>query len=644
MPTLVSYNTSYVNDCHLSQFNGFMSESTSILAKAIKIYNSKHTDFPIKLEYEKRDKPKPPVPPKPVHPDKEVTEQQKSEHKVQTEIYEKNLNLYFESINVDTKITEDYTRLISEPEIGNYLENLRIRMSVRNTNYLNFLIENKVDFISLIEQIAHVGPDNHAYYDMFLNNKLDLGEDQNDKYGILYRLKQMPSVEDIDEPDRRKNPTYKYTYACVYDTIVNCQGQMPKNPIYLSSVAEGISIIYKKSIFGRTPVLAVWKNTSSESVKKLKKLNHEQKIIERNVHYYSDDSGLSICYTDGDLDKPLKFVTNRGTADGGRPIIMTAGFNSETKSLIILVAIHGPNIPNLFAAGTNLNDSKNQLKNRFDSEIDALFDQVRTSISNFINSGIDLIDNKTDFENTDIQKVEVYLGGDFNDARGLILKSLINRKKKEKKEEFSDENSDNQTSGLNLNFKLGEYRAKPVIFSGYQDLTKLDNINEPTDPIKQTQGRYKSLYSCCANGDSLNYEKRLDGEKLNTQGNGVFDKMHLYDLSTFSPSMKTQEFVDPQNFGYNGDYALYGTNSTDFINTLQYMVLDKNPILKVNGLVYSSDHLPVISSTDRIPFSRGGRRRRRYSMRVLKRHTKKGLPKKIRASRRKRRVCTYKKH
>ena len=603
MPKLVSYNTSYVNDCHPSQFNPFMSESSSILAKAIKIYNSKHKESPITLTYDN---------------------------------------------DLNKNLSTDYNNLVSDSDIGVYLKILRLKMSLRNTAYLNNLLKNDVDFISLIEQINHVGPDNHSYCDTFLNNKLDL-KNENEQFGILYRLKQMPSVEDIDEPSRNNEQFYKY--ACVYDTIVNCQGQMPNKPQNLSSVAEGISIIYKKSIFGKNPILAVWGKKSSGSIKKLKLLNEDEfnKITDRDVHYYSDDSGLSICYdktvdfeTDLKTQKDkLKFVTGRETPDGGRPIIMTAGFNNDTKSLIILVAIHGPNIPNLFAKGTDLNDPINQLKNRFDIEIDALFDQVRTSISEFIDNGINEIKNKSEF--TKIENVEVYLGGDFNDSRGLILKSLISKKA------LNEEDNINKTFGLSLTFELDGYKAKPVLFSGYQDLTKLDNINEPTDAIKQTQGMYKSLYSCCSNGDSLNAEKRTDGEILNKQGNGVFDENHLLNFSTFSPNMKNLEFVDPHNFGYNGDYALYGTNNTEFINTLQYMVLDPDPILKVSDLVYSSDHLPVISSTDKTQISGFGGRRRSNSCRSLKhknlkRHTKKCLPKKHRSSRHKRRAHTYKKH
>lgn len=580
-----------------------MSESTSILAKAIKIYNNAHPDDTIKLEYgTKYTKPSP-----------TASKEEK--------------DAYSSGINNDEQIDADYKKLTSDANIGEQLAYLRVRMSVRNTNYLNEVITKNVDFISLIEQVVHVGSNNHAYYDDFLQNKLDLGEEENNNYGILYRLKQMSSVEDIDEPSHI-NTESEHAYACVYDTIVNCKAPSSSNP-KLSLVAEGISIIYKKSIFGTNPVLAVWKNTSSESYKKLLiNLLPEKEIQEKDVHYYSDDCGISICYDDTvEFDKPLddqvdklKFVNNRGVPDGGRPIIMTAGLNTDTKSLIILVAIHGPNIPNLFKYGEHEKGPSKQLKNQFGNEIDALFDKVRTSISKFIDNGINSIDNKDRFVN--IEKVEVYLGGDFNDSRGLILKSLIE--------------TDN---GFSFKFSLNGYTPTSAVkFSGYTDLTKPENVNTPTEAIKQTQGRYKSIFSCCANGDSLIDQKRVDGNGLNRQGNGVFDKIHLYELSTFSPNMKKLEFVDPMNFGYNGDYALYGTNNG--ASSQQYMMIDMNPKLKVDKLVYPSDHLPVISSTEPKPFQISGGRRRRYSRRALKSKTRKGLP---RTSRRKRRAYSYRK-
>ena len=62
-------------------------------------------------------------------------------------------------------------------------------MSVRNTNYLNTLLRNNVDFIALIEQIVHAGTDNHANYDVFLNTALDLTKydknGENEKWGLL---------------------------------------------------------------------------------------------------------------------------------------------------------------------------------------------------------------------------------------------------------------------------------------------------------------------------------------------------------------------------------------------------------------------------------------------------------------------------
>ena len=660
MPTLASYNTSYVNDCHSSQFNSFMSESSSILAKAIKIYNAKHTESPITLNYKDYDK---------------LTPEYKS------------------NVEADETLKAEYARLTADSDIGAKLENLRIRMSVRNTNYLNTLLKNNVDFVALIEQIVHAGTDNHANYDEFLNTPLDLkaydknGESENEKWGLLCRLKSMTDVEDVDEPSTDSDPQ-NYTYACVYDTIVNCQGQMQKQPVDRSSVAEGISIIYRKEIFGNNPVMATWKKKSSASVQKLQTLNPEafEKIVDRDVHYYSDDSGMSLCYPKGipanqdeeNTTTPLEFVTQRGKADGGRPIIMTAGVNTDTNSLIILVAVHGPNIPNLYKNGDDLDNRQNQLKNRFDEEIDRLFDKVRISISKFINDGIKAIDPNSKVKNQNIKNVEVYFGGDLNDARGLILKRLLHKPNKsvtssdatavknEKTESINQEvvesnggpnpadesNSTEQNKpasddfGLKLSFGFGSTEnarfEKIVTFSSYSDLEK--DVNAPTDAKTDTQGRYKSLYSCCANGDSLTGEKRYDAanKDLNKQGNGVFDMVHLYEFSKFSDNMTNLEFIDPKNFGYNGDYALYGTTDQTFNETMRIM-LDSTDTLKVNSVAYSSDHLPVISSLTNPPFQSKGGRRRRYSRRAPIRRTRKGVPKKLRASRRKRRARTYKK-
>lgn len=553
-------------------------------------------------------------------------------------------------------------------------------MSVRNTNYLNTLLRNNVDFIALIEQIVHAGTDNHANYDVFLNTALDLTKydknGENEKWGLLCRLKQMSDVEDVDEPSRNV-PSTNYKYACVYDTIVNCQGQMPNKPTTLSSVAEGISIIYRKEIFGSNPVMATWKKKSSASVQKLQTLNlaafKDMKDID--VHYYSDDSGMSLCYpngipanTDEEATKPLEFVTNRGTADGGRPIIMTAGVNKETNTLIILVAVHGPNIPNLFKNGDDLKDPTKQLKNRFDEEIDTLFDKVRISISKFINDGIAAIDPNSNVMSQNIEKVEVYFGGDLNDARGLILKRLLHKPnesvrssdatavKNDVPESISQEAVESNPAeqnkpasdnfGLKLSFEYGESQhfKNTVTFSSYSDLEHVENVNDSKDPKKDTQGRYKSLYSCCANGDSLTGEKRYDtnNNDLNKQGNGVFDMVHLYEFSKFGKNMKNLEFIDPVNFGYNGDYALYGTTDRNFTQPM-FIMLDSDKKLKVNEVAYSSDHLPVISSLTKPPFPTLGGRRRRYSRRAPIRRTRKGVPKKLRASRRKRRARTYKK-
>ncbi len=619
-----------------------MSESSSILAKAIKIYNA---EFQNQNLYYKSQLRKP-------------------------------LKLNYQDHNTDEEIKQDpdiqgdYNNLIHLHPIGGVHESihkrktmdaLRFGMSRINTKYLTYLLDNDIDFVALIEQVVHAGKNNHANYDEFLNIPLDLTNENHD-YGLLNRLGEMSHlvedvdelvedvdelVEDVDEP-LRINRSKKYKYACVYDTIVNCQGQNLAISPTRSSVAEGISIIYRKKIFGNNPVMATWDKKSNASVQKLKTLNPDafERMVDRDVHYYSDDSGMSLCYPNGipaktedNETKPLEFVTQRGKADGGRPIIMTAGVNTDTNSLIILVAVHGPNIPNLYKNGDDLKDEQNQLKNRFDEEIDRLFDKVRTSISKFINDGIKAIKPASNVKDQNIKKVEVYFGGDLNDARGLILKRLL-RKPAEQNESASD------NFGLELSFDYGESKhfKQNVTFSGYSSLETDENINNVKDSKNEnTQGRYKSLYSCCANGDSLTGDKRYDRtiNKLNKQGNGTFDMVHLYKFSKFSTNMTNLDFIDPANFGYNGDYALYGTTDPTFNETMHIM-LDLSELLKYYN-VYSSDHLPVISSLTNPPFQAKGGRRRRYSRRAPIRRTRKGVPKKLRASRRKRRARTYKK-
>ena len=303
MPTLISYNTSYVTDCHSSQFNPFMSESSSILKKAVQIYNSTHKD----------------------------TEQ---------------INLKYKS-DIDPQIKIDIEKLKTDTNIGENLDFLRKTMAETSTNYLsNFIEQKKPDFIALIEQTIHVGENNHAFYDYFMGdqNKFDLTAKNinNEDFGILKRIKAL-NFEDLDE---NGNNNTSSNYFIVYDNIVN---KTAKN-------AEGIAIAFKKTLFNKQ---LKWNTNDHPSRKEL--LNDQAwKDLNGNiVSYFSADLGPIVCYEDPNAEnKVIRYATGRDSKesipiiDAGRPIIMTGGYSDEDKFLKLLVAIHGPNIPNLFPVDT----------------------------------------------------------------------------------------------------------------------------------------------------------------------------------------------------------------------------------------------------------------------------------------------------
>lgn len=636
MPKLVSYNTSWVNDCHPSQSlnNTGMTESSSILAKAIQLYNSKVSNT-VKINVEKDG-------------------------------YAKG--------DADA----DIQKLYSDKEIGDHFLTLRQTLNSKNNEFLKSMITSEnADFLALIEQMIHVDTTNSANYDEFLINPFDVKDenDENVNYGILKRLKDLKIVEDIVQPSNNTEGS-AYTYACVYDNIVNGKGNLDKINPTKSGIVEGIAIVYKKELFDNG-FIAEWKRIELPSFQKLQYLGNPKfgdlsQDSTTITKYYSDDSGFGVCNPNGIENEPV-FVSRFGASDGGRPIIMTAGMKGN--DMVVLVAIHGPNIPNLYKyedfkiwkesekyeeykkwkptpidetgkSEEELNKIQKmktewkkyedsikgkpepvlfvaeQLKNKSIEDTRALFDIVRKSISTFISGGLSKITNTDKFLNfNESSNISIYLGGDFNDARGLILQDIIK-------------------TPFEIKFRLNDKEyVKNVNFSGYSSLES--KTKDSSDPITDTQGRYTSLYSCCANGDSLDEHYRTTTDKdgkpaINSMGNGKFDANHLLAYSKLSENMKNGEFINPANYGYNGDYALYGSSN---LTGVQNMFLYNSPSIMV-GSFYPSDHLPVISKSE----AAGGGRRRRYSTRVLKRHTKKGIPKKIRASRRKRRAHTYKKH
>ena len=528
MPTLISYNTSYVTDCHSTQFNGFMSESSSILKKAVEVYNSKNPDTKIDLKLESNAVP-----------------------------------------------ANDIARLTADPNIGKNLDVLRKNMAESSTKYLKTFIANKnPQFIALIEQSIHVGTGNHAYYDAFVDNKFNLETlnppVSNEELGILKRIKAL-DFDDLDE----SVPTDGSKYFIVYDNVVN---KSAKN-------AEGISIAFRKDLFD---VQLKWNTDSHPSRKELLKDANASTLNKANVSYFSGDLGPIVCYEDSKVEtKIIRYATARDekdtkipAIDAGRPIIMTGGISTTDNTLKLLVAIHGPNIPNLFPVNGGVRGPK-PLKELLDdvNERDKafeMFSQVRKSIGDFIQNGIDEMSNDYKSKIKANTQVEIYLGGDLNDPRGVILESFIK-------------------DGIELTLPTIDKKIT-VSFNRY----KLKPNPEQIANKDVSQFRYENLRTCCANADSITSEA---GRNLNG-ANGVFDATHLLKLRKY-PSA----FHDPKNFGYNGDYALYGSSreSQTGIEEMKTALSTTNSSELVWNGIYASDHLPVVSETNLI----GGKRTRR---------------------------------
>lgn len=548
MPTLISYNTSYVTDCHSTQFNPFMSESSSILKKAVEVYNSTHPETKIDLKYASAE---------------------------------------------DPKLQVDISSLKSDTNIGENLDVLRKNMAETSTSYIDaFIKDQSPEFIALIEQSIHVDEQNHAYYDAFVKNKFNLKSLTpsvlNEEYGILKR-KIALKFDDLDETENTDSK-----YFIVYDNVVNATA---KN-------AEGISIAFRKDLFD---VQLKWEPGVHPSRKELLKDTVNATTIRPkvgSVSYFSGDLGPIVCYEDPNTEpKVIRYATARNDTDNipiidaGRPIIMTGGVSTTTNTLKLLVAIHGPNIPNLFPVKDNVRGSKS-LKELLDIETErgkafGMFSQVRKSIGDFIQSGLDNIQEDAKRNIKEDTKVEIYLGGDLNDPRGIILESFI-------KDGIDLTLPTDKKPNINVSFKRYKLTPNPV---------NVENKDV-------SQFRYENLRTCCANADSITAEagRNLSG------ANGQFDADHLFKLSKYPP-----EFHDPKNFGYNGDYALYGS-SYQIEFGFEEMETGLSAIhaskLVWNG-IYASDHLPVISKSG---FRVGGKRtkrRNRKNKKSLKRRKNK---------------------
>lgn len=604
---LLAYNTSFVNDCYDNQFHGFLSESASIIAKMGKLGDKTYNDL-------------------------------------------------------ITMIQNSY------PEYHTLLNSTRTKLAEASTQLVKQKLDEGYDFVALTEQSMHVPLANHANYDEVMMNKLDLTQltepKKNEDYGIMKRIATLNAssnsakINDVSIVDGLKLLTDMQegsTYNLVYDNVANPD----------MNAGEGIAIIYKAELVKTHLEWNYQENPAYKNIKTiiqskdeskrtgeynsdnaLTELSTKKSSITEAARFYSDDLGPYVCKA---ADGTVIYKKVNGLIDNGRPFIMTGGTNGTTLNLFI--AAHGPNVMNLFTVG----NEPTSFKELDSGTLSSVFNIVRQSIETCIQNGVTAVTNKDVLK--DIANIQVFLGGDFNDPRGLILEKLLNGLKIKIP-------GHTESFKVNFNYKLVEHNRVDVL--------KSEN--------KTTEAGYPSLISGCANTDSLigNVRKIENGTlgpvgvtpndvtkgiyPLDVKMNGKYTNYTQSEI--FKPPTKKNEngeiipddtkssnpvnqlidrieyiqdkypadFISPEKFGYNGDYALFGTNDEinkqtyvmqipkkdDADSATNYKLQEVTSVNDQNSTVIASDHLPVYSMVYTESAQLGGRRTRRRKTRSHK--------------------------
>ena len=246
--------------------------------------------------------------------------------------------------------------------------------------------------------------------------------------------------------------------------------------------------------------------------------------------------------------------------------------------------------------------------NRTETEnknLTSLYDAVYEQLGNFIQSAFNSLDETEKTKLSGITKVNLFLGGDFNDPEGEILKRLITKELKLK--------LTNKPDGYTITFKT--------------DITE--------DKIKDL------VKSCCANRDSQTKANReLESNKNLGATVGSLEVSYSRNSLINKDSANgtyPEDFHRPKSFGYNGDYIVFGTSGTSdekygivVDDTADTAKIDSSKFPSGDKLIIASDHLPVYAKVDvassfiSIAAASAGGGRRRVSPR---RKTRKGLMK-----------------
>ena len=618
---LYHFNCSYLNDCDDNQLNGFLSETNSLIAKAIDIN---------KLDGGKG---------KQIVPDAVLN-------------------------NLDLD--------------NNKLNDLRLKFADQISAYIANALNEDADFFSLVEQSIMVPEDNnneynHAKYHFkdaegttLKNNPI---VDEYEKYGIARRIrnindkrnaslllknvcipqqsktsKKNETPEKNETSKKNETPEEKKTseenetseknetpkYLIVFDNVVN-----PDVPN-----GEGIGMIFKQSL---APNLLSWKAKDIPNKRTTLFTGDDND----DINYYSLDLGDEFSKTNQNFKKittikidNVPYVTGTA-ADKGRPLIMSIGYDDDNVN--IFISFHGFNMVNIRDISTfneidednknlinemikaekelkeikddqelvsenekklnklkdNLNKLKDNLKpnlqlaSEFSAPTDAeIKDFMAKLLNTFEHTIKTALQDKTGIllkEDGERKQINLFMGGDANDPNGVLLEVL-------KKE------------GINVKFGDDSPANFKITFNKLEFNTQDDSLN-----------------TCCANCNSIkswNPPNPCDGSSDINNAR----KEHIIEKKDMFPP----KFYQAKNFKYKGDYAIYGsTNEVDQYVMQKdesddeiYLKIDDSTRMNGENEILVSDHLPVkliIKEVEKPAPKEGGKRRTRRRRRSTRR-------------------------
>ena len=527
------------------------------------------------------------------------------------------------------------------------LETYRSEIYEKQLNHLKSILTNgNPDYFGLTELTVQMPNGNHAYSNHLTKKLTDnyFPEGKiNEDYGVAKMLKKLGGlIEDKSEvksvESEVKSVESGVKYDIFYDNIVHINFKF----------GEGVGMLVKKGLVDN---YLEWKGSTRGVEAKL-----TDKNVEKNLHFWSTDSGYA-------LDGKNLFRGPTGGSDYGRPFIMTAGLKNNT--LRIFSNFHGPNLSNLWYSKDLGEDHKpintKQLKNINNNELkNDIYTTIKKSIEESINKGLE----NSNLSNVGaINNCEIYFTCDSNDSTGslleMILKNGIEVKLKinEAKDNEAKDNEANENS-----FKV-KFNYDQINNLGKEENTK-------------GLGKYKKILTCCANCDSIETGRDIrttcskpnpiycTNDKLNDdehfklhynngtvnqiqytgENKNIDENIETYkteDDKTISPD---PNFIDPANYGYNGDYSLYGTSDTSDTSpplmkmTIYEGFVDDHTIPNTEKNTPLSDHQGIMSEPSTATPTKGGKRRRtrrKNKNKNAKKTNKKGKSKKYRKKGRK---------